>query len=155
MKIVIKGKKWKKLVRRSRDAALDVSELARAGAEAVGRRAEDAVSRTLEENQVRCLKKELCENAITTMAFVSLAENGERSFTFARKPGADMFLLEEDVKEEDIRESCIIHAGSCSLSASPALEATVRAMKLGHEMGKIVSFDVNYRNLMWKHVEKP
>ena len=45
MKIVIKGKKWKKLVRRSRDAALDVSELARAGAEAVGRRAEDAVSR--------------------------------------------------------------------------------------------------------------
>ena len=37
MKIVIKGKKWKKLVRRSRDAALDVSELARAGAEAVGR----------------------------------------------------------------------------------------------------------------------
>ena len=106
--------------------------------------------KTLEENQVRCLKKELCENAITTMAFVSLAENGERSFTFARKPGADMFLLEEDVKEEDIRESCIIHAGSCSLSASPALEATVRAMKLGHEMGKIVSFDVNYRNLMWK-----
>ena len=99
---------------------------------------------------MRCLKKELCENAITTMAFVSLAENGERSFTFARKPGADMFLLEEDVKEEDIRESCIIHAGSCSLSASPALEATVRAMKLGHEMGKIVSFDVNYRNLMWK-----
>ena len=32
--------------------------------------------KTLEENQVRCLKKELCENAITTMAFVSLAENG-------------------------------------------------------------------------------
>lgn len=106
--------------------------------------------KTLEENQVRCIKPRLCEEAITTMAFVSLAENGERTFTFARKPGADMFLLEEDVKEEDIKESCIIHAGSCSLSASPASEATVRAMKLGHEMGKLVSFDVNYRNLMWK-----
>lgn len=106
--------------------------------------------KTLEENQVRCLKPVLCENAITTMAFVSLAENGERTFTFARKPGADMFLSEEDVKEEDIREACIIHAGSCSLSASPALEATVRALKLGHEWKKLVSFDVNYRNLMWK-----
>lgn len=106
--------------------------------------------KTLEENQVRCLKPELCENAITTMAFVSLAENGERSFTFARKPGADMFLTEEDVKEEDIRESCIVHAGSCSLSAPPASEATVRALKLGHEHQKLVSFDVNYRNLMWK-----
>ena len=48
--------------------------------------------KTLEENQVRCLKKELCENAITTMAFVSLAENGERSFTFARKPGGPLPL---------------------------------------------------------------
>ena len=59
MKIVIKGKKWKKLVRRSRDAALDVSELARAGAEAVGRRAEDAVSRTRLERAVRDLREEI------------------------------------------------------------------------------------------------
>lgn len=106
--------------------------------------------KTLEENQVRRIKPGLCEEAITTMAFVNLAENGERTFTFARKPGADMFLSEEDVKEEDIKESCIIHAGSCSLSALPASEATVRALKLGHEFKKLVSFDVNYRNLMWK-----
>lgn len=106
--------------------------------------------KTLEENQVRSIKPSLCEEAITTMAFVNLAENGERTFTFARKPGADMFLSEEDVKEEDIKESCIVHAGSCSLSASPASEATVRALKLGHEYKKLVSFDVNYRNLMWK-----
>lgn len=65
--------------------------------------------KTLEENQVRRIKPGLCEEAITTMAFVNLAENGERTFTFARKPGADMFLSEEDVKEEDIKESCIIH----------------------------------------------
>ncbi|HVI41252.1 MAG TPA: PfkB family carbohydrate kinase, partial [Anaerovoracaceae bacterium] len=29
------------------------------------------------------------ENYFTTLAFVSLKENGERSFSFARKPGAD------------------------------------------------------------------
>lgn len=92
----------------------------------------------------------LCEEAITTMAFVSLAENGERVFTFARKPGADMFLTEEEVKEEDIENSVIVHAGSCSLSAQPVGAATVKALRVAHEKGKLVSFDVNYRNVMWK-----
>ena len=59
MKIVMKGKKWKKLVRRTQNAAMDVSELARAGAEAVGRRAEDAVSRSRLERAVRDLQEEI------------------------------------------------------------------------------------------------
>ena len=77
---------------------------------------------TLRQNGVRALRTELCDEAVTTMAFVTLTETGERSFTFARKPGADMFLRESDVKESDIREAVIVHAGSCSLSASPAAE---------------------------------
>lgn len=105
---------------------------------------------TLEEYHVTPACPKLCEEAITTMAFVTLAENGERKFTFARKPGADMFLCEDEVKEEDIENSVIIHAGSCSLSASPEDKATLKAMRLGHEKGKLVSFDVNYRNVMWK-----
>lgn len=105
---------------------------------------------TLEEHGVRRIISRLCQEAVTTMAFVTLSPDGDRSFTFARKPGADMFIQEEDVREEDIRESVIIHAGSCSLSASPAAEATVRALRLGREMGKLVSFDVNYRDVMWK-----
>lgn len=105
---------------------------------------------TLEENGVRVLNPELCEKAITTLAFVTLAPDGNRSFTFARKPGADMFLEEKAVKEEDIRGSVIVHAGSCSLSASPVAEATAKALRLGHELGKLVSFDVNYRSVMWK-----
>ena len=105
---------------------------------------------TLKEYDVTPACPELCEEAITTMAFVTLAEDGDRRFTFARKPGADMLLKEADVREEDIRQSTIIHAGSCSLSAQPVADATVRAMRLGHEYGKLVSFDVNYRNVMWK-----
>ncbi len=104
---------------------------------------------TIRENGVRCIKEELCAQAMTTMAFVTLFPDGDRSFTFARKPGADMFLQESDVREEDIQSSVIVHAGSCSLSASPAAEATARAMRLGHDLGKIVSFDVNYRDVMW------
>ena len=104
---------------------------------------------TLAEYNVKAACPELCKEAITTMAFVTLAEDGERRFTFARKPGADMLLKEADVLETDIEDAVIIHAGSCSLSAEPEAAATVRALRLGHEKGKLVSFDVNYRNLMW------
>ena len=104
---------------------------------------------TLRQNGVRVLRPELCDEAVTTMAFVTLTEAGERSFTFARKPGADMFLREADVKEADIREAVIVHAGSCSLSASPAAEATARALDLGRRLDKLVTFDVNYRDMMW------
>lgn len=104
---------------------------------------------TLRENHVRVLKPQPCAEAITTMAFVTLDADGDRSFTFARKPGADMMLTEADVKEADVADAVIVHAGSCSLSASPEAEATVRALRLGREKGKLVSFDVNYRNVMW------
>lgn len=104
---------------------------------------------TLKEYHVRCLNPEFCQEAITTMAFVTLTPEGDRSFTFARKPGADSFLSESRVREEDIAGSVIIHSGSCSLSVSPEDAATEKALRLGHEMGKLVSFDVNYRDMMW------
>ena len=106
---------------------------------------------TLAENGVRCVKRELCREAVTTMAFITLSEAGERSFTFARKPGADMFIREADVREADIRDAVIVHAGSCSLSASPAAEATAKALRLGRQMNKLVSFDLNYRDMMWNN----
>jgi sugar/nucleoside kinase (ribokinase family) len=104
---------------------------------------------TLKENQVTALCPATTREATTTLVFVTLRADGERSFTFARKPGADMLLLPEDIKETDIAASKIVHAGSCSLSKEPAASATVKALKLGSEMKKLVSFDVNYRNLMW------
>lgn len=104
---------------------------------------------TLAEYNVKAACPQLCDEAVTTMAFVTLHPDGEREFTFARKPGADMLLAEADVREEDIAASAIVHAGSCSLSAQPEAAATVRALRLGHELGKLVSFDVNYRNVMW------
>ena len=104
---------------------------------------------TLAKYNVEAVCKELSKEAVTTMAFVTLSANGERVFTFARKPGADMMLSESDVKEDDIKNSVIVHAGSCSLSAQPEKDATVKAMRLAHEHHKLVSFDVNYRNIMW------
>ena len=112
------------------------------------------LANTLERNNVRRLCPRFTAEAVTTMAFVTLKSNGERSFTFARKPGADMLLTVDDVREEHLTSSTIIHAGSCSLSAGTAVEATLYAMRRGSELGKMVSFDVNYRALLWDSDEK-
>lgn len=105
--------------------------------------------KTLEENEVKPLSPELCDEAITTMAIVSLDENNDRSFTFVRKPGADMMLDKNEIQDADIESCRIVQAGSCSLSAGKAVEATEYAMSKAHELGKLVGFDINYRNLMW------
>lgn len=105
--------------------------------------------KTLRENCVTPLAPELTCEATTTMAFVSLNELNDRSFTFARKPGADMMLDKNEIREEDLKGCRILQAGSCSLSAGKAKEATEYAMKKAHELGKLVAFDINYRNLMW------
>ena len=105
--------------------------------------------KTLESNNVTVCCPKLVDEAITTMAFVSLDETGDRSFTFARKPGADMFLTRADVDAAGVKDADMVHAGSCSLSRDPASDATYYAMKVAKKNGKLVSFDVNYRNLMW------
>jgi len=108
---------------------------------------------TLADNNVKILCPRLTNEAVTTMAFVTL-ENGERSFTFARKPGADMLLSVDDVNECDLQNSKVIHAGSCSLSKGSQVDATLFALRRGKELGKLVSFDVNYRELLWDSNEQ-
>ena len=104
---------------------------------------------TLRENGIRVLCPKLLDEAVTTMAFVSLDATGNRSFTFARKPGADMLLTKELVDEAQVETAAVVHAGSVSLSKEPAAGATVYAMEQAKAHGKLVSFDLNYRNLLW------
>ena len=97
---------------------------------------------TLRENQVTPLAPEMTKEAVTTMSFVSLNEHNDRSFTFARKPGADMLLDKSEIRDEDLETCRIVQAGSCSLSAGQAVEATEYAMARAHELGKLVGFDI-------------
>ncbi len=107
------------------------------------------LKKVLEENQITMLCPDLTDKAVTTLAFVTLYEGGERSFTFARKPGADILLCKEDIKEDDIEKCTMFHAGSVSLSDEPCCSAIGYAMELAHKKGKMVSFDVNYRDMIW------
>ncbi len=109
----------------------------------------DLLLRTLDGEKVDILCPDKTKDATTTMAFVTLAESGERTFTFARKPGADLLLSKADVEAVDFAKWDIIHAGSVSQSADPEREAVRFALKKAKENGKIVSFDINYRSNIW------
>lgn len=85
----------------------------------------------------------------TTLAFVDLTDSGERSFSFARKPGADTRLTQEELKEELIRDSKIFHIGSLSLTAEPVKGTTFKAIEIAKEAGCIISYDPNYRGALW------
>jgi fructokinase len=89
-------------------------------------------------------------NFFTTMAFVSLSQNGERSFAFARKPGADTQIRKEDVDLSIIRNSRIFHFGSLSFTDSPARETTLFALEEAKKRNCLISYDPNYRPLLWK-----
>ena len=90
------------------------------------------------------------DEAFTTLAFVSLTENGERSFSFARKPGADIMLRKDEVDFELIKNSYIFHIGSLSLTDEPVRSATIEALKYAKNNGCIISYDPNYRSLLWR-----
>ncbi|MBS4959194.1 MAG: NTP transferase domain-containing protein [Clostridiales bacterium] len=104
---------------------------------------------TLLENHVEFLGPPLTKEAKTTLAFVTVAEDGERSFTFMREPGADTRLKAEDISVEAIDRAAIIHGGSVSMTERPSRDATIYALKTGLEREKLVSFDVNYREAFW------
>ena len=107
----------------------------------------------LEDNQI-CTDGVIADdNVFTTLAFVALSDSGERSFSFARKPGADTCLTQEELKEELIRDSKIFHLGSLSLTAEPAKGTSFKALEIAKESGCIVSYDPNYRAPLWDSKE--
>ena len=92
-------------------------------------------------------------SVFTTLAFVSLQPDGQREFYFARKPGADTCLREEELCESYIASAGLLHVGSLSLTDEPARSATFRAVSYAKKAGRIVSYDPNYRAMLWKDVE--
>ncbi len=84
----------------------------------------------------------------TTLAFVSL-KNGERSFSFARKPGADTQLRPEELLDDQLENTRIFHFGSLSLTDEPARSATIAAVEKAKKAGALISYDPNYRAPLW------
>lgn len=89
----------------------------------------------------------------TTLAFVKTFENGDRDFAFYRNPGADMMLTEEEVDEEQIKNSRIFHFGTLSMTHEGVCKATEKAVNLAKDNGVLISFDPNLRIPLWKDLK--
>ena len=87
--------------------------------------------------------------AFTTLAFVSLDDGGERTFSFARKPGADTCLRPEEVPADLLQSSRILHFGSLSMTDEPACSATLHAVSAARAAGAVLAYDPNDRPLLW------
>ncbi len=92
----------------------------------------------------------------TTLAFVEKLPNGDRDFSFYRKPGADIMLKAEEVvaHKELIEGAKIFHFGTLSMTDAEVEEATKTALKIAKESGCIISFDPNLRPPLWDSEEK-
>ena len=88
----------------------------------------------------------------TTLALVHKLENGDRDFSFYRKPGADVMLREDEIRDE-LLDTKIFHLGSLSLTDQPAKDATIKALKIAKEKGCIITFDPNLREALWDHLD--
>jgi len=89
----------------------------------------------------------------TTLAFVHLQPDGERSFSFYRRPGADTRLRPDELAQEML-ETRIFHFGSLSLTAEPARSATKAALRLVRDKNILISYDPNLRPPLWQSLDE-
>ena len=89
----------------------------------------------------------------TTLAFVHTFPDGDREFSFYRKPGADMMLKEEEVDYDLIRQSKVFHFGTLSMTHEGVREATKKAVETAKANGCLVSFDPNLRPPLWSSLD--
>jgi fructokinase len=87
-------------------------------------------------------------NENTTLAFISLDENGERSFEFVR--GADKDLSKKEISQELLKKCNIFHFGSATAFLGADLqESYYFLLDYAVKNNKIVSFDPNYREALF------
>lgn len=109
----------------------------------------EGLREVLEANGVDVSGMSVDKAVPTTIAMVSLDENGERDFTFLRNPGADITLSPEHLPREMIESAKILHFGSVSLTAEPERSATLAAVEIAKQAGNLISYDPNYRPPLW------
>lgn len=94
------------------------------------------------------------DDVFTTLAFVTFDETGDRSFSFARKPGADTGLSFDEIDMSMIDGAKAFHFGTLSLTDEPAADATRKAVAYAKKQGKLITFDPNLRKPLWSSLEK-
>ncbi len=129
--------------------------LARLGGSArfLGKLGEDSfgrlLMRVLDANHVDTRFVPTTIQGNTTLALVTLQEQGQREFTFYRQQTADTLLEKRDLDPGAWEDVVFCHAGSLLLASEPARSATLEALEETRRLGLLTSFDVNARPLLW------
>jgi fructokinase len=112
----------------------------------------DFILRALEAEDVDTSAVRRCEPPTrTSLAFVEIAADGDRSFTFYRSdPAADELLSPEDVSRDVLLGASFVNFGSIPLIKEPSRSAIHRAADLAQELDVPLAFDVNFREHLWK-----
>ncbi|SFB16498.1 fructokinase [Acetitomaculum ruminis DSM 5522] len=114
----------------------------------------DKIYNELESYAIDCSKIVRTVSANTSLAFVALKEDGNREFSFYRKPGADMLYRPEDVDREIFKGADVFHFCSVSLGDFPMKDAHKQAIKYANEENMLISFDPNLRLNLWENLEE-
>ncbi|MDE7185508.1 MAG: carbohydrate kinase, partial [Lachnospiraceae bacterium] len=93
------------------------------------------------------------EEVHTTLALVHTKPDGDRDFSFYRKPGADMMLRETELNITILKNTKLFHFGTLSMTDSEVRKATKKAVETAKESGAVISFDPNLRPPLWKSLE--
>jgi fructokinase len=115
----------------------------------------DFILRALEAEGVQTSAVRRCEPPTrTSLAFVEIGEDGDRSFTFYRSdPAADELISSEDISEEFLSGTSFVNFGSILLIKDPARSAVDKAAHLARDLNVPTAFDVNFREHLWPSVE--
>lgn len=90
------------------------------------------------------------DEANTCLAFVSLKSDGNREFSFYRKPSADLLLEADEIKENWFQSGDIFQFCTVSLlKNTPVRDAHRRAIDIVKNKGGVIFFDPNLRFPLW------
>lgn len=124
----------------------------------LGKVGEDAfgalLRKTLEQSGIDTQGLLTDPEVFTTLAFVTFDAQGDRSFSFARKPGADTRLSREELNLSLLDQTRVFHFGTLSLTDEPVRTATREAVAYAKERGKWITFDPNLRKPLWSSLDR-
>jgi len=124
----------------------------------IGRVGEDRFGRylasVLENNGVDISLLQFDSRARTTLAFFSLPTPNTREFLFYRNPGADMNLDYREFDTDFIERAGICHFGSITLIDEPGRTSTYKAVEIARRSGAVISYDPNFRPMLWSSREQ-
>lgn len=123
--------------------------ISKVGDDAFGRR----LLQTVREQGIDISGVSVAEEAFTTLSFVTRDARGEREFSFARKPGADLLLTPNETMRKIIDQSKVVHFGTVGMTGEPSRGTHRQLIAYAKGRGKLISFDPNLREPLWDDLE--